>query len=127
MTLLDREATPWIRLDDRDGDARNGDAGEGDAGESVAGEGAADLEAGVLGTSLHGLLESDSARATLLRMVADRRCKRFVPSGVSFAGARQARIDRLADALEEHLDLDALFRIVESACEPGALPRAVTP
>ena len=30
----------------------------------------------------------------------------WAPSGVSFAAARQARFDRLADALEEHLDLD---------------------
>jgi adenosylcobyric acid synthase len=102
VTVLDggTSAAPWIRLDD-------GGAG--------TDEGAADIAAGVLGTSLHGLLESDSARATLLRMVADRRRKRFVASQVSFALARQTRIDRLADALEEHLDMDALYRIVESA------------
>ena len=69
----------------------------------------------MLGTSLHGLLENDAARSALLRMVAERRRKAFVPSTVSFGRERQARIDRLADALEAHLDLDALLRIIESA------------
>jgi len=102
-------ATPWIRLDD--------------GGENID-EGAADMSAGVLGTSIHGLLESDSVRVAVLRIVADRRRKPFVPSGVSFARARQARIDRLADALEEHLDMEALYRIVESATVSGVPGKA---
>ena len=42
-----------------------------------------------------------------------RRGKRFVPAGVSFAAARTARFDALADAVEAHLDLAALERLIE--------------
>jgi cobyric acid synthase len=31
---------------------------------------------------------------------------------VQFAAARQARLDRIADTLEAHLDLDRLWKIV---------------
>jgi adenosylcobyric acid synthase len=66
----------------------------------------------VLGTALHGLLEHDGLRADLLSEVAVRRGKRFVPAGVSFAVARDAQFDRLADLLEAHLDLVALDKIL---------------
>jgi adenosylcobyric acid synthase len=36
------------------------------------------------------------------------------PGPASFAAARQARIDALADALEDHLDLDRLLDLVAS-------------
>ena len=41
---------------------------------------------------------------------------------VSFAAAREARIDAIADALEEHLDLDAVLRLVEQGATPGLRP-----
>ena len=41
---------------------------------------------------------------------------------VSFAAAREARIDAIADALEEHLDLDAVLRLVEHGATPGLAP-----
>jgi len=79
-------------------------------------EGAVDLDdASVLGTSLHGLFESDAFRSTFLTEVGRRAGKTFVPAGVSFAAAREAQIDRVADAAETHLDLDRLFALVESA------------
>ncbi len=53
-----------------------------------------------LGTSLHGLFEEDGFRAAFLTQVAARRGKRWTGSGLSFAAAREAQIDRLADALE---------------------------
>ena len=62
---------------------------------------------------MHGLLEDDAERAALLVALAARRGKRFVPAGVSFAAARTARFDALADAVETHLDLAALERLVE--------------
>jgi adenosylcobyric acid synthase len=67
----------------------------------------------VRGTSVHGLLEDDAERAALLVALAERRGKCFVPAGVSFAGARTARFDALADAVEEHLDVAALERLIE--------------
>ncbi len=65
----------------------------------------------VWGTSLHGLLESDGARAALLGQVA-RLAGKHVGHGGSFEAARQRRIDRLADAIAEHLDMGALDRIL---------------
>ncbi|MGH9154250.1 MAG: cobyric acid synthase [Acidimicrobiales bacterium] len=92
-------AAPWVHLDDVHG------ADE---------EGAVDLgDAGVLGTSLHGLFEQDGFRATFLTEVGRRRQRTFVPAGVSFPAAREAQFDRLADLLEAHLDLAALFSLVE--------------
>jgi adenosylcobyric acid synthase len=44
--------------------------------------------------------------------VAERRGKRWAPSGVSFARARQGQIDQLADLCQEHLDLEALWLLV---------------
>ena len=38
-----------------------------------------------------------------------------VPAGVSFAAARDAQFERLADLLEAHLDLPALDALIESA------------
>ncbi len=61
----------------------------------------------IAGTSLHGLLEADGFRAAFLTDVARRAGHRWNPGGVSFAAAREARFDRLAEALEEHLDLGA--------------------
>ena len=75
-------------------------------------EGIVDDAGGVLGTSLHGVLEGDEFRATLLLAVAERRGRTWVPSGISYAGARQGRIDRLADLCHEHLDLPVLWRLV---------------
>jgi adenosylcobyric acid synthase len=69
----------------------------------------------VRGTSVHGLLEDDGERTALLTAVAARRGKRFVPAGVSFAAARGARFDALADAVEAHLDGAALDRLIAEA------------
>ncbi len=91
---------PWIRLDDVYGRED---------------EGATGAEGAVLGTSLHGILEADGLRAGLLEEAGRRRRRRFVAAGVSFAAARQAQIDRLADALEAHLDLDAVERLISEA------------
>jgi adenosylcobyric acid synthase len=98
-------AAPWLTLDDRYG------AGP---------EGATSPDGSVLGTSLHGLLEEDDFRARFLRHVGERRRKRFVPAGVSFALARQAQFDRLADLLEAHVDTAALERIIADGAPVGS-------
>ena len=91
-------AAAWIHLDDVAGTEE---------------EGAVELsDAGVLGSTLHGLFEQDGFRATFLVEVGRRRDKVFVPAGVSFAGAREAQLDRLADLLEAHLDLDAVEALI---------------
>jgi len=93
-------AAPWVHLDDAHGADEDGAVHLGDA--------------GILGTTLHGLFEQDGFRATFLIEVGRRRSKAFVPAGVSFPAAREAQFDRLADLLEAHLDLDALLSLIES-------------
>jgi nicotinate-nucleotide--dimethylbenzimidazole phosphoribosyltransferase len=76
-------------------------------------EGATSCDGGrFLGTTLHGLFESDGFRATFLAEVGRRAAKVFTAVGVSFAAAREAQCDRLADLLESHLDLAALESII---------------
>lgn len=77
----------------------------------------------VLGTTVHGLLESDGFRRAFLERVADRAGKRFVPGDVSFAAVREARFDRIADLLEAHLDLDTVAELIAA----GGRRRAATP
>ncbi len=76
---------------------------------------ASDAEGTVLGTTLHGLFEDDGFRHRFLAELAGRRGRTWAGSHVSFAAARQSQIDRIANACEEHLDLEALWRLVESA------------
>jgi adenosylcobyric acid synthase len=78
----------------------------------VTGTGVESADGGVRGTTVHGLFEDDETRAAYLADVAERRGKRFVPAGVSFAAARQARFDALADAVEAHLDMTAVDRLI---------------
>jgi adenosylcobyric acid synthase len=82
-------------------------------------EGAASRDGSVLATSLHGLLESDAFRGAFLARVGAHRHKRFLPAGISFAGARQAQFDRLADLIEDHVDMDRLLSIIAGATVAG--------
>ncbi len=95
----DDRATAWLRLDD---------------GHGVEDEGTVDVERGTWGTALHGLFENDAFRATFLVEVGRRRGRRFVPAGVSFAAAREAQIDRIADLLDAHVDLDRLVALIDA-------------
>jgi adenosylcobyric acid synthase len=89
-------AAPWLYLDDEE-------------------EGAVDnVDRRVLATSLHGLFEADSFRAAFLAEVGRRLGKTFVPAGVSFEAAREAKAERLADLLADNLDVDALRSLIAS-------------
>jgi len=85
-------------------------------------EGSSTADGVVLGTSLHGLLDADEARAALLADVADRRGRSFRPSPVPFAARLDAQHDRLADWLDEHLDTAAVAALAGTAAAPGAGP-----
>ncbi len=64
----------------------------------------------VFGTLWHGSLDGDAFRAAWLAEAARLRGHEgFAPGAVSFVAQRDARIDRLADAVEEHLDVDRLL------------------
>jgi adenosylcobyric acid synthase len=78
--------------------------------------------AGVWGTTWHGTLESDAFRRAFLTEVAGLAGRDFtVAPGTDFAAARQARLDTLGDLVAEHLDTDALRRLIEQG-PPAGLP-----
>ena len=69
----------------------------------------------VLGTSLHGLFEADEFRHAFLGDVAAHAGVAWRRSDLRFGARREAQLDRLADALEEHLDLPEILALVETA------------
>jgi len=74
----------------------------------------------VIGTLWHGTLESNEYRRAFLRWTAQRAGRAFEPHPhTDFAAARQAQYDRLADALAEHVNTDALWRLIENGPTPG--------
>jgi len=140
-------AIPWFALEPDVGEGRGGNRGDGrpgaDGGEGPGcdgggdrlgrgrgdrlgrgfeEEGVRDEPAGVFGTSLHGLLECDALRGALLAFVARRRRRSWSPSGLVFAAARRAQLDRLADACEAHLDLGGLWSIVRHGAASAPTP-----
>jgi len=67
----------------------------------------------VAGTTWHGLFENDTFRRSFLADVAATSGRRFVPAGdFSFAQHRQARIDTIADLVDQHVDTDALLQLM---------------
>ncbi|MBR8741887.1 cobyric acid synthase [Nocardiopsis sp. MG754419] len=71
----------------------------------------------VHGTMWHGSLEGDAFRSAFLA-----RTLGHAPSGVDFAGARERRMDLLADLAERHLDVDALLDLArDGASAPPPL------
>ena len=78
---------------------------------------------GVFGTMWHGTLEGDAFRRAWLREVAGLLGRAVSGAGkVSFPAAREARLEALADAVEEHLDLEAILRLVKDGPPAGLVP-----
>lgn len=79
------------------------------------------------GTTLHGLFERDRFRSAVLAWAAARAGVHRAPGGLDFRAARQARLDRIADLVEAHLDIarvEALIAEGAPAASPGT-PRPV--
>jgi adenosylcobyric acid synthase len=70
----------------------------------------------VFGTMWHGSLEGDELRGAFLATTLGRE-----PSGVSFHAARERRLDRLGDLVEEHLDVDALLALARDGASTNLL------
>ena len=61
------------------------------------------------------LKPTDEFRSDFLRDLANRRGSTFRTAGISFAAARAARFDTIADAIETHLDVDTIVNLIASA------------
>ncbi|GAA5028611.1 cobyric acid synthase [Actinopolymorpha pittospori] len=76
----------------------------------------------VRGTTWHGAFENDGFRRAFLASTANEAGRRFVPApDVSFADVREQRLDALGDLVADHLDTDALDRLIEHGA-PAGLP-----
>lgn len=72
------------------------------------------VEGAVSGTTWHGLFENDRWRRSFLTELARASTKDFVASSETrFGDRREARIEALADLIDEHLDVEALLSLVE--------------
>jgi adenosylcobyric acid synthase len=75
----------------------------------------------VLGTSWHGVMESDGFRRSFLRWVASIRGLDWASGETSFAAAREARSERLGALISENVDREALLRLIDGG-PPSGLP-----
>ncbi|MEV8509427.1 cobyric acid synthase [Actinoplanes sp. NPDC051475] len=77
----------------------------------------------VCGTHWHGAFESDEFRRRFLTEAARQAGRRgfVVAPDTRFADVREKALDTLGDLVEEHLDTDALWRLIESG-PPAGLP-----
>jgi adenosylcobyric acid synthase len=74
----------------------------------------------VRGTTWHGIFDNDDFRRAFLRDLAARTGRDFVAaSDVTFAAVRERRLDLLGDLVAEHLDTDALTRLIEGGVPKG--------
>jgi adenosylcobyric acid synthase len=74
----------------------------------------------VWGTTWHGALDSDGFRRAFLAEVAAAAGRDFAPApDTDVAALRSARLDVLADLVADHLDGDALYRLVTDGPTPG--------
>ena len=76
-------------------------------------EGIGDIGGRTIGTTLHGIFESDDFRGAFLSELAVRRGRRFAPAATAYAERRESYIDELAEVLRVHLDLEGLWRLME--------------
>jgi adenosylcobyric acid synthase len=75
------------------------------------------------GTTWHGAFENDAFRRAWLTVVAAQAGVAWSPVAGTpgFAAHRTAMLDRLADAVEEHVDTTTLLRLIEQG-PPSGLP-----
>lgn len=66
----------------------------------------------VFGTTIHGLFDGDEFRRSFLNDVAERSSNRFRATDLSTTSLRDSELDRLADHLEEHLDMPAIYNLI---------------
>jgi adenosylcobyric acid synthase len=72
-----------------------------------------------LGTTWHGVLESDGFRRALLDWAAGERGLDWMPGEDSFASAREAQLEKLGDLVADHVDREALMSLIDEGQTPG--------
>jgi adenosylcobyric acid synthase len=75
----------------------------------------------VSGTVWHGALESDGFRRAYLSEVAGLVGRSWLPGAEAFEDIRQARLDVLGDLVADHLDTEAVMRLLSDG-QPAGLP-----
>lgn len=73
----------------------------------------------VFGTMWHGSLENDATRSGWLREASALLGLPDASSTASFPAAREARLETLADLVEEHLDMDRILEIATGGAPAG--------
>ncbi|HUR12893.1 MAG TPA: cobyric acid synthase [Mycobacteriales bacterium] len=73
----------------------------------------------VFGTVWHGALESDGFRRALLAEVAKVTGREWEPGTRAFEEVRQARLDVLGDLVADHLDTEAVARLLAEGVADG--------
>jgi len=73
------------------------------------------LSGATLGTSLHGIFDSDSFRTSLLAWVASVRGMSWHSSGIRFEEVRDAQIQRVADSISDAIDDRLLGEILSGS------------
>ncbi|GAA5160269.1 cobyric acid synthase [Ornithinimicrobium tianjinense] len=76
----------------------------------------------VRGTSLHGVLDADGLRHSVIAGVAAARGREFTPSPVPYADALDAHLEHLADWVEASLDIPSLLALARTAAPVDATP-----
>jgi adenosylcobyric acid synthase len=74
-----------------------------------------------LGTSWHGVLESDGFRRAFLEWVAAERGHDWRPGETSFALARETQLETLGDLVADNVDREALMRLLDEGSPSGLL------
>lgn len=72
-------------------------------------DGAINATGTVWGTYLHGLFEADGFRRRWLNVLRRRRGLPLLPVTVSFAAAKEAAFDRLAEIVRRHLKMEVIY------------------
>lgn len=77
------------------------------------------------GTMLHGSLENDDFRLAFLTEIAAQAGSNWrpTPGAMGYGAAREQMINILADAVDEHLDLDRLVELAAPVAPPEPHPR----
>lgn len=111
-TTLGPSAIPFARIAEQG--VRAHDSATSDSGSALIDDGAVSRELPVWGTYLHGLFDDAALRRTWVDAL--RAAKGLEPGE---PGAHEDPVDRLADMLDAHLDLEAVARIVGLSLDSG--------